>query len=508
MRDFHIVRTLMIVPICLLPLALGANPTEAQDQTLDLKTLKREMDDLRRRDAENRKTIEQLMRKIEQLEERETQAKPKPATAIEKAVAEAEAAAAPVEPSRPALLSTQLGSGGTTLRLIDVSLGVLAAAGSSSADDEIIQLLQGGGHDPRQRGFTLQQAELGLSGAVDPYVNAEAYITFNIDPEGETRLELEEAFLTTQALPLGLQVKAGFYHTEFGRINPQHAHQWRWQDQPLINTRFFGEDALRQTGVRLGWLMPLPFFSELLVGVQHPRGETMVSFLANDEVFEDRPLAGRPFVDRSIDSLSDMVYTFRWSGFSDLSPEVSGLLGFSAALGPNATGDDGYTYIYGTDLTLKWRPTTHFRGWPFVEWQTEVMKRDYRAAAFAGLNDDGDFITLPKATLRDWGLYTQLLYGFTYRWAAGARFEYGTGRGDNVDEDGDFVSRNTDPFRSDRYRISPLLLFHPTEFLRLRLQYNYDNAAFLQESFNRSKSAHSFWMGVEFSLGAHPAHTY
>lgn len=136
------------------------------------------------------------------------------------------------------------------------------------------------------------------------------------------------------------------------------------------------------------------------------------------------------------------------------------------------------------------------------------MKRDYKATAFAGLNEDGDFITIPTATLRDWGLYTQLLYGFTYRWAAGARFEYGTGHGDNVDEDGDFVSRNTDPFRSDRYRISPMLLFHPTEFLRLRLQYNYDHADFLKETFNSSKDAHSVWLGVEFSLGAHPAHTY
>ncbi len=507
MRDFRIVRTLMIVPICLLLLTLGANSSEAQEQTLDLKTLKREMDELRRRDAENRKTIEELKRKIEQFEEHGTQAKPKPPTALEKAVVEAEAEPAPVEPSRPALLSTQLSSG-TTLRLIDVSLDVLAAAGSSSAGDEIIQLLQGGGHDPRQRGFTLQQAELGLSGAVDPYVNAQAYFVFNIDPEGETQLELEEAFLTTQALPAGLQLKAGFYQTEFGRINPQHPHQWRWQDQPFINTRFFGGDALRQTGVRLGWLMPLPFFSELLVGVQQPRGETMVSFLGNDEVFEERPIGGRPFVDRSIDSISDLAWSFRWSGFTDLSPEVSGLLGFSAALGPNATGDDGYTYIYGTDLTLKWRPTTHFRGWPFVEWQTEVMKRDYKAATFAGENEDGDPITIPQATLRDWGLYTQLLYGFTYRWAAGARFEYGTGRGDNVDEDGDFVSRNTDPFRSDRYRISPMLLFHPTEFLRLRLQYSYDHADFLKEQFNRSKDAHSVWMGVEFSLGAHPAHTY
>ena len=70
--------------------------------------------------------------------------------------------------------------------------------GGSSERDESLVNLQGGGHDPRKRGFTFQQAELSLAGAVDPYFNAEAHILFFLDPvEGETEVELEEAFATS-----------------------------------------------------------------------------------------------------------------------------------------------------------------------------------------------------------------------------------------------------------------------------------------------------------------------
>jgi hypothetical protein len=119
------------------------------------------------------------------------------------------------------------------------------------------------------------------------------------------------------------------------------------------------------------------------------------------------------------------------------------------------------------------------------------------------VDDMGNPIVIAGDTLRDWGLYTQLLYGFAYRWAAGLRYEYGTGSGSNVDEEGNPVSRAADPFRSDRYRISPLIIFHPTEFSRIRLQYNYDHADFLVD-----EEAHSVWLGAEVFFGAHAAHKY
>jgi hypothetical protein len=63
--------------------------------------------------------------------------------------------------------------------------------------------------------------------------------------------------------------------------------------------------------------------------------------------------------------------------------------------------------------------------------------------------------------------------------------------------------READPFRDTRYRVSPLLVRHLSEFFRLRLQYNYDRADHLAQG-----DAHTVWLGVEFLYGAHPAHKY
>jgi hypothetical protein len=352
--------------------------------------------------------------------------------------------------------------------------------------------LQGGNHDPRRRGFTLQQGELGLKGAVDPYFTAESYIVFN-----DEEVELEEAFLTTTALPYGLQLEAGFFFTEFGRINPRHPHAWHWLDQPIINTRILGAEGSRAAGFRLGWLMPAPWFSELHFGAQDPSNDTLMSFLGAGHVHGEEEggaegVGGFGIDKQDIDKISDLVYLARWVNAWDLSRTWSTQLGLSALHGPNTTGDRGDTWIYGADLVFKWRPENNFRGWPFVILETELISRDYdvdqaNANFVAGQTDD---------FLNDWGLYTQLLYGFRPRWTAGLRFEYASGGGTGEEV------RNEDPLRADRYRISPLLVYHPTEFSRLRLQYNYDNADHLAED------AHSVWLGLDILYGAHAAHTY
>jgi hypothetical protein len=433
------------------------------------------------------KTIDSLQEKLEQQQGRLT---PAEAEAPFSSVMPAAVDIAPqIQPRQPV---------GSKLKLIDISMDALFAAGSSTEDDESLQTLQGGGHDPRKRGFTVQNVELSLMGAVDPYLTGESHIIFFLDPlSGETEVELEEIFLTTQALPYGLQLEAGHFFTEFGRLNPRHPHQWHWQDQPIINTRLFGPDGMRGPGFRLGWLTPLPWFSELHIGVQNANGETMASFLANDEFFEERAIGGRPFVDRGVRTLKDLVYLARLDNSWDLTEEVTAKVGLSGLYGPNATGPDAETWIYGTDLLVKWRPAENERGWPFLVWESEVMKRDYEAAAFFDDSDPLNIIDLPAKTLRDWGLYSQVLYGFHPGWAAGVRYEYAKGSGQSVD------GRSADPFRDNRQRLSPLLLWHPSEFSRLRLQYNYDRADHLEDD-----EAHSVWLGVEFMYGAHPAHTY
>jgi hypothetical protein len=419
-------------------------------------------------------------------------------------------AGAPAIAGGDALAQTSLG--GTRLQLLDISLGTLFAFGTSTIGDEELELLQGGGHDPRRRGFTLQQTELSFAGAVDPYFTGEAHLIYFIDPEGESQFEIEEAFVQTLQLPFGLhehglQLELGQFFTEFGRLNPRHPHQWTWQDQPVVNTRFFGADGIRGTGTRLGWLLPFSWYSEVHVGVQNAQGETMTSFLASDEVFEERPIGGRPFASDGTRKAGDFTYLMRWVNGGDLSDTWSAQVGLSGLYGPNASGDGGQTWIYGADWVLKWRPLVSDRGWPFVTIEGEVMARSYRADSFFGCAEeveDGesceDVLALGSETLRDWGTYAQVLWGFRRPWAAGLRYEYAGGSGESI---GVYDGRQNDPFRDDRHRLSPLLVFYPSEFTRIRLQYNYDRAEFSSESSN-----HTVWLGLEFGLGPHAGHAF
>jgi len=381
--------------------------------------------------------------------------------------------------------------GASRLRLIDLSFAVQAVAGTSTERDESIRNLQGGGHDPKQRGFTMPNAELAISGAVDPYFVAQGNIIFLMDENGETVIELEEAFIRTQALPYGLEVKAGQFFTDFGRINVNHPHAWIWIDQPVINSRVFGGDGMRGQGVRVSESLPTPWQSDLLVTVQNARGETMSSFLGEGE-----GLAGREYTGLETDtrSLSDLTWSGRWGNAIDVNDDLTLRVGASFAVGPNASGVDTQSLILGGHLALRWRPAGGTRGFPFATWETEVISRNAEVDEFTDPNSPDVYAA---DTLKDWGLFTQVLVGFLPGWSAGLRYEVASGSGDSVG------GRDADPTRDDRTRISPLIAWQPTEFSRLRLQYNYDKADHLAD-----QDAHSVWLSLDIIIGTHPPHVF
>jgi hypothetical protein len=107
--------------------------------------------------------------------------------------------------------------------------------------------------------------------------------------------------------------------------------------------------------------------------------------------------------------------------------------------------------------------------------------------------DVGATEELGAGTMTDWGVYSQLVWGFTVGWAAGLRGEY-VSSGDHELDPGDSA-------RADRTRISPNLTWYLTEFSKLRLQYNSDHG-------HEFGDEHSFWLQMEFMLGAHGAHKF
>jgi hypothetical protein len=359
----------------------------------------------------------------------------------------------------------------------------LADFGWSSARD--VGALQLGDHDPKVRGFTIPNAELSLDGAVDPYFKGVANIVFKIDPEGESGFELEEVYFLTTSLPANLQLKGGQFFAEFGRQNPQHPHSWAFVDQPIVLTRMFGPDGFRGQGARVSWLLPTSWYTEAMVGVLNSNGETMFSFRTE----ESSEIHGGAPVETTVDGGTDLVIVPRVATSFDVGDTQAFVIGASAAFGPNNSGADASSQVYGADLYWKWKSVSARAGFPFVSLQAEALYRRYEAGQRIAFESPST--TLPAETLGDRGGYAQLLWGIRPRLVAGLRGERASG------SEAAFASE----LRADRTRISPNLTWYPTEFSKVRLQYNHDD----RQNIGRD---HSMWIQFEFLLGAHASHKF
>ena len=100
---------------------------------------------------------------------------------------------------------------------------------------------------------------------------------------------------------------------------------------------------------------------------------------------------------------------------------------------------------------------------------------------------------LPEEHLRDWGFYSQLLWGFTRGWVAGLRGEYVNGNTG--------ASADGNALRDEAERVSPNITYYFSEFSKLRLQYNYTH-------YVDSVDEQAIWAQLEFMIGAHAAHKF
>lgn len=342
----------------------------------------------------------------------------------------------------------------------DLSLVLdFAAAGFSTREHR-----QTGGHDPTRNGFNLQSLELSAKSVVDPYFRFDANLVF-----AEDGVEIEEVYGTTTDLPGGLQARFGQFLTRFGRINPTHPHAWDFVDQPFAIGRAFGAEGNRGPGVELSWLLPLPWYVELVASATHATGAgTARSFYAAS--------------DPGVDGPKDLLYVTALKQFFDLSSNWSLLVGTSGAFGPNNTGRDARTAIYATDLYLKYRPITR-QSSTVVSLQTEVL---YRRRQIPSL-------------VWDVSGYSQAFVRFARRWGAALRYELGTPA---YASDGAITIDPIDPdWTRTRHRVSANVSHWPSEFSRLRLQGSRDTAS-------DGKGIWAAFLAAELVVGAHGAHAF
>ena len=224
--------------------------------------------------------------------------------------------------------------------------------------------------------------------------------------------------------------------------------------------------------------------------MQNGRGGTGYSFRNPGD---DGRFFGRVTIDREARGLQDFVWVPRWENSFNPSDTQTVLAGISGAFGSNETGAHTRTQIYGGDLLYKWKSARAEGGFPFVKWQTEAMYRRFEAGR--GLDQ-----LFPSAeTFHDWGMYSQVVWGFKKGWTAGLR--------------GDYLHMQRSAFTDDRRCAKRApgsrrnLTWYPDRILaRLRLQYNHD---FLEANdFLAGRDVDSVFLQFEFILGAHGAHKF
>jgi hypothetical protein len=323
-----------------------------------------------------------------------------------------------------------------------------------------------GGHDPARSGLTLQQLELTAGQSVDPYFRFDAALVFS-----QFGVEVEEAYATTLDLPFSLQARIGQFLTRFGRQNNSHPHSWAFVDQAFPIGRIFGGEGNRGLGGELSWLAPLPWYAEVVVSATDAVGEsTARSFFGGQALELESPL--------------DLQATAALKQFFPLGDAWSLMFGLSAATGPNPTGHDNRTDVWGADLYLRWRPQGE-AGDTWLALQGELFWRRRQ---------------IPGDLAQDVSAYGQLVWQFAQRWAAAARYEWG---GPAHLLDGSVGGDLLDPeWTRARARATASLSFKPTEFSRIRLQGARDDAGW------RDDAVWSALLAFEFAIGAHGAHAF
>lgn len=304
--------------------------------------------------------------------------------------------------------------------------------------------------DPRAP-FDFEETELALSAFIDPYAKGNFFIA--IGAEG---IDLEEGYAQFMTLPKGFTAKAGKVKSMFGKANTWHTHQRRWIDQPLMIHNFFGDEGLADTGLSVSKSIDNPFGAFV-----EATGEVFSGDVEN--VFA-----------RS--SSNDLFYNAHLKLFKDISENSNVEVGTSWARG-TVPDVGGSSHFAGFDVTYRWKPLQR------------SIYNSLIVRAEGLLNDREDV----DDTL--YGFYAAADYQFSRRWFAGVRLD----RADRV-----FAFPESDEALAPRFTdrgASAVLTFWPSEFSQVRGQ-------FRRTSYGGLKSINEFLLQLQFSIGAHGAHTF
>lgn len=367
---------------------------------------------------------------------------------------------------------------------------------SKDPDDYALPGFQlGGESDLAREGLTLDETELTASASVDHLFYSEVTIGLH-DDEDDTEVEVEEAYVDPLMLPAGLGGRFGRFYSGVGYLNKFHTHTWDFRDEPLVYRAFLGKQY-RDDGIRLNWTAPTDLYvslgAETLSGRQFPGGES--ESVKGDIQTLFAKVGG------------DVGASHSWqAGVSGLFADVNNREGGGHSHGDGDEGGSSFSgdsNLYVADFIWKWAPNGNPRQ-RNLKLQGEFFYREEDGDVL--FTEDGDQALLDyDGDQRGW--YAQAVYQFMPHWRAGVRYDW-------LDPDNDLKVKDPgglDPEEAleesgfgdagNPERWSAMLDWTPSEFSRIRAQYNRDES-------RPGQHDNQWFLQYIMSLGAHGAHEF
>lgn len=391
----------------------------------------------------------------------------------------------------------------------DISLIVDVSYNNISFDEEghtehleIPGFVHGGGHDhddhghtslAGEDGFNFNYAELVIGASVDNYFDLKGVFHLTEDD-----FEVEEAFATTRSLPYHLQAKIGKFKSDFGYLNNKHRHNYNFYESPLIYQALLGDHGLNEIGAQLQYVVPLPVY--VMAGVELLNGENEQSF--GTESFHPH-YAGEDFV--GVDEVSQPAL---WVGYLKSSFDIAGgtlLAGASMAKGDSridhledeegAHAFAGDTTIYGADLVYKY----YFAADHAITWQSEYLYREMDGPKYIPNATEDAWAKVIALNKKQDGYYSELVYQYDRNWRAGVRYSAIT----KNDITANGVMQD---IPDDMYVTTAMIEYNPSEFSRIRLQYNHNSSLYDEDGEKNNKD--ELVLQFNYAIGAHGAHAF
>ncbi|MDG0815383.1 outer membrane beta-barrel protein [Bdellovibrio svalbardensis] len=310
--------------------------------------------------------------------------------------------------------------------------------------------------DSSNNQLQIRSAEFMLYGALDPYFDA--LINFAAhNEEGEYKAELHEGYIGSTKLLPGFRFKAGTFFLGVGRLNQFHQHDWPFISAPRVQSEFFADEGIHDTGLEMSYLLPTDSYWDITVGVTngYQWGEDSVRAKPQAPVLYIHPVT-----------------------FIDLGADKGLQLGLNYLTRTDAQGLK--TQLSGLDFVFK-QKEGRFNRW-FL--QSEIWYQNQNSS----VTDRSEKI----------GAYIYPEYGISQNWAVGLRF-------DGFSDLSQTFEGSTDKQKNLDYAFAPTLTYKTSEFAIWRMAYTH-------EVKNVSQEADKIDRKIEFQfiaiLGAHPAHTF